>query len=147
MKSFFLSHHCHDHLMKQCNTQNQVSYNGVNNDNIGQHVNAIKWKHNVNPLTWELKGRWRRNVGLTMCNMKTYIFCNGWKGILHGHHETLSSPHHECNEGGESPWGLKVGQKYNVTSQGPTNGGGPTWCTSQRRKHSKPNRKKWWLCG
>jgi hypothetical protein len=57
-------------------------------------------------------------------------------------HETLSSPHHEYNEGGESPWGLKVGQKCNVTSQGPTNGGGPTWCTSQRIKHMKPNEKK-----
>jgi len=35
-------------------------------------------------------------------------------------------PLHERNEKDESPWGLKIGQRCNVRSQGPMNEEGPT---------------------
>jgi hypothetical protein len=42
------------------------------------------------------------------------------------HHGMPSSPLHERNEKDESPWGLKIGQRCNVRSQGPMNEEGPT---------------------
>jgi hypothetical protein len=36
---------------------------------------------------------------------------------------------------------LKVGHKCNESTQKLKDGGGPTWCTMQKRKHLKPNKK------
>jgi len=46
-----MGHHRCNHPTKQCSTQNQVHSNGVNNDNISQHVNVINQKHNVDLMT------------------------------------------------------------------------------------------------
>ncbi len=58
------------------------------------------------------------------------------------HHGMPSFPHHEHNEKGGSLRGLKVGHRCNVTSQGPMDGGDPSWCASWRKKHLKPKKKK-----
>lgn len=59
----------------------------------------------------------------------TNIFCDGCKGILHeimglrpfptmnAMKKEIMNPH---------KWGLKIGHKCNVTTQGPTNGERPT---------------------
>jgi hypothetical protein len=108
----------------------------------GQHANAISQKQNViNPPTWGLKGRWRKTMGLF-----NYIFHDGCKGISHGimgHHPfpTMSTMK-EVNPHGSKGW-----PQMQCDKPRPMDGGGPTWCTSRRKKCLKPNKKKGWLGG
>jgi hypothetical protein len=44
-------------------------------------------------------------------------------------------PHHGNNEKGGSPSDLKVNHKCNKSTQMPKDGGSPTWCATQRKKH------------
>jgi hypothetical protein len=53
-----------------------------------------------------------------------------------------SSPCNELDKRGESPWGLNIGNICNETNQGPTDGGGVTWCALHKKKHLSLNEKK-----
>jgi len=53
-----------------------------------------------------------------------------------------SFPHHENNEEGGSPLDLKVAHKCNESTQDLKDGGWSTWCTTQEKKHPRPNGKK-----
>jgi hypothetical protein len=57
------------------------------------------------------------------------------------HNVTQFIPHHENNEKGRSPSDLKVNHKCNKSTQMPKDGGSPTWCATQKKKHLTPYSK------
>jgi hypothetical protein len=57
-----------------------VCSNGVNDDNVNQHLDAIHRNHNVDPPT---HNKWWKDMGLLMYNVKICIPCNICKSIPH----------------------------------------------------------------
>jgi hypothetical protein len=65
-----------------------------------------------------------------------------WKqNHLKQHHLMQFISHHGNNEKDGSPLDLNVNHKCNKSTQMPKDGGGPTWCATQRKKHLTPNSK------
>jgi hypothetical protein len=82
IKSFLhLNRYYHRHPMRNSHPWYQIYSNGVDNDDISQCAYVINQHHNVNPPKKILKRRQRKNVGLLLQNMKSYMSHNGHKNI------------------------------------------------------------------
>ncbi len=118
-------YHIFQHSTKKSHPWYQMCSNGIDNDNIDQCANVIDQQNNVNSPTRRLKRRQWKNMSLLSQNIKPCISHSQWMHKrFEWHHGMQSSPHHWCNWGGESPWGLPTEHKCNESYWKPEDGGG-----------------------
>jgi len=77
--------------------------------------------------------------GFALTRCETLHLSQWTQKHLEWHYGMQSSPHHGCNGGDGSPWGLTDGHKCNVSNQKPKDEVGLIWSTTHKKKHLKAN--------